>query len=171
MKVQKLILSILIVSCLSSYGQTTDVIIKKTRSDFKMINSDTTLKKITLEDEEFSEHATDGGGELTGYFRNNSLLKIVEWIGLSYGNRTREFYLKNNNLFFVFEKFEAFLETDSGLDHLKVKTIFAGRYYFNNGKLISEKTSGENKLADKTSAQDLLDQTKDYIKLLNKKKS
>jgi len=171
MKIQNFILYILIFSCFTSYGQTTDVVIKKIRDDFKIINSDATLKKITLEDEEFLEHATDGGGELTGYFRNNSLVKIVEWIGLSYGNRTREFYLKNNDLFFVFEKFEAFIQTDSGLDHSKVKTIFTGRYYFNNGKLISEKITGENKLADKTSAQDLLDQTKDYSKLLNKKKS
>ena len=48
------------------------------------IESDTpnfTIK--TLENEEFMDHATDGGGSLTGYFKSGELRKIVSWVGLS----------------------------------------------------------------------------------------
>jgi len=170
MKIKKFVFPLLLLFCLAGYGQTKDEIINNIRTDFQSINRDTTLKKILVEDEDFMEQATDGGGELTGYFKNKSLVKIVEWIGLSFGNRTREFYLKENKLFFVYEKFQFFLETDSGLNHEKFGSWCEARYYFNNEKLISKKITGKYKIADAPSAAELLTQKKDYLKLLNKKK-
>jgi uncharacterized protein YuzB (UPF0349 family) len=127
-------LFILVFLGLSSYGQTKEQIIRNIRQQFQSINSDKTLKKVSLENEEFLENMTDGGGELTGYFKKDSLVKIVEWIGLSYGSRTREYYFRDENLIFVFEKFESFIETRDGLDHSNTKITFEGRYYFDKKK-------------------------------------
>ena len=86
--------SVFILFFLPSYSQTKEEIIKSIRKNFRQINSDRTLKKISLEDEEFLENMTDGGRELSGYFRKDSIVKVFEWVGLSYGNRTREYYFK-----------------------------------------------------------------------------
>ena len=175
-RIQKIFFSISILFCLSGYGQTnqtqkTDSLIKKLRKEFQAINSDTTLKTILLEGDEFMEQATDGGGELSGYFKNKSLVKIVEQVGISHGNRTREFYFKDNKLFFVFSKFESFMQTNNGLDLSKVKTSFEGRYYFSNEKLVMKKTTGENSLgAEPLNGKELVDLAKENSKLLSKKK-
>ena len=44
------------------------------------------------------EQMTDGGGELTFYLKNDTVFKIHEWIGLSYGVRQRIWYLENQKL-------------------------------------------------------------------------
>src|SRR5262245_30234971 len=79
-----------------SYAQSKTEIIQTIRKDFQAINNDKTLTKKTLDCEEITENVPDGGCELTGYYKKDSLLKITEWVGLSYGNRAREFYFKNN---------------------------------------------------------------------------
>jgi len=166
-----LLLSISI-SIFSAEAQSKQDLIKTIRQEFQKINSDTGLKKTILEDEEFLDNISDGGAELTGYSRKGSIVKIVEWIGLSYGNRTREFYFKDHKLFFVFEKFDSFIDEKSGeLDISKPKKVFEGRYYFNNEKLIEEKLSGKKPLADdKISAAELLSDAKENAKLLSKMK-
>jgi len=175
-RIQKLFFSISILLCLSGHGQTnqtqkTDSLVKKLRKEFQAINSDTTLKTVSLEDDEFMEEATDGGGELSGFLKNKSLVKIVEHVGISHGNRTREFYFKDNKLFFVFSKFESFMQTNNGLDLSKLKTSFEGRYYFNNEKLVTRKTKGENSLgAEPLNGKELVDLAKKNSNLLSKKK-
>jgi hypothetical protein len=125
----------------SSFAQSKDSLIRMIKTNFQTINADTSLKEITLQDDEFLEEGTDGGAELTGFYKNNSLVKIVEWIGLSTGNRTREYYFKDGSLFFAYEQFDAFVldKKGEGLDHGKTKTVFEGRYYFNSKKLIEQK--------------------------------
>src|SRR5258705_6652554 len=135
-----------VTSVIQSASQSKATIMAEIRKDFQAINADRTLSKKTLSDEEFMENASDGGGELAGYYKKGNLVKIVEWLGLSYGNRTREFYFKNNSVFFVYEKFESFAIKDSAaaeMDHSKVKITFEGRYYFNHDKLIDQKITGK----------------------------
>ena len=156
-----------------SVAQSKTALMTAIRQDFQAINADKTLSKRTLSDDEFMENATDGGGELTGYYKKDSLVKIIEWIGLSFGNRTREFYLKNAKLFFVYEKFESFFVKDSAvaeIDHSKVTTTFEGRYYFNKDKLIEQKSSGKRTFEEAPAAviTELLDAAKENTRLLNK---
>lgn len=143
------------------------------RKEFQAINTDKSLSKKTLSEEEFLENTPDGGASLTGYYKKDSLVKIVEWVGLSYGNRTREFYLKKGSLIFVFVKFESFvpLKSGEGLDHSRVKTSFEGRYYFNKSKLIEQKVTGKQPMEDRPAAEitnELLETTKNYVQLLHK---
>lgn len=167
-----ILVSFLLLFYLSSYCQTKEEIIKNIKQQFLLINSDKTLKKIVLENEEFLEDIPDGGCELKGFYKNDSIVKIVEWIKFSYGNRTREYYFNMGILFFTFEKFESFIETkDATLDHSKIKTTFEGRYYFNKTKIIDRKISGKRTFEEnsKNISKQLQEEANNDLKLLHKK--
>ena len=137
----------LTVSFLTALGQDKARIISDIRKEFKIINNDTTLKKVVLNDEEFLDHTTDGGGQLTGFYKEGQLRKIVSWIGLSNGNEIFEFYFTNSKLIFVYEQFNSFIY-DPKQETLRLDTTertFEGRYYFNNDKLIDQITTGHNR--------------------------
>ena len=174
MRFTQIIFILLLNACTTAQAQASADIIKTIRKDFQAINSDSTLKKISLENEEFLENMTDGGGELTGFFIKDSIVKIVEWIEISYGNRTREFYFKNGKLFFVYEKFDSFIlnKAKDGLDLTKTKTSFEGRYYFNNKKLIAKKITAKRPFENNSGdiSNELLKAASENIKLLTKKK-
>lgn len=73
-------------ACQALYGQTTQLLIRDIREQFRLINADTTLHTVSLDQETFMGFTTDGGGYLKGYFRKDSAVKLVEWVGLSYEN-------------------------------------------------------------------------------------
>jgi len=87
----------LTVSFLTALGQDKARIVSDIRKEFKIINNDTTLKKVVLNDEEFLDHTTDGGGQLTGFYKEGQLRKIVSWIGLSNGNEIFDFFSRTAN--------------------------------------------------------------------------
>ena len=68
------------------FAQSNVQLIKQVKREVKIISNDSTLKNITLNDKEFLDHTPDGGGQLTGFYKNDQIEKIVLWIGLSYGN-------------------------------------------------------------------------------------
>jgi len=140
--------SALLYLALPSYGQKKEDQIRQIRKDFQAINSNTTLRVISLDAEAFLENLPDGGAKLTGYYEKDKLVKIVEWIGLSYGNRIREFYFKNEKMFFVYEKFQSFVQKGEELDKSKTRTSFEGRYYIVRDKVIEQKIIGERTLEE-----------------------
>jgi len=156
-----------------SFAQTKNEQIKLIRKKFEIVNRDTTLRKVNLENEEFLTNMTDGGGELTGFYKNKEIKKIYEWIGLSNGISIKEFYFESGQLVFVYEKFDSFVFDDkkNEFDLSKTKTIFEGRYYFNNEKLFSKSTKGNKALAaqGESSGKSLLESADDNMRLLNKK--
>ena len=156
-------------------SQVNSDLIKTIRKDFQTINADTTLKKVELDEEEFLENTPDGGGELIGFYKEINLVKIYEWIGLSYGNSTREFYFKHDKLFFVYEKFQSFVVNNktNEIDHGKVRTTFEGRYYFNDKKLIDQKLSGQRTFEDKNNdiVKELLSEAKENFEIVNRKRN
>lgn len=128
--------------------------IEEIRSEFKLINSDSTYKKVELDTDYFIEEGriTDGGCSLTGYSKNGSIRKIVSWVGLSSGNEIIEFYYKNNKLIFVYEEFHSFVydKVSGEFRHDTTEKTFIGRYYFKNSKLIDYITTGHNRFEDDT---------------------
>ena len=153
-----------------SFGQTSNADIVQIRQIFTRINSDTLLEKLVIEGEDFLEHTPDGGGELTGYFSKAQLVKVSEWIGLSYGIRQTDFYYDNVNLIFCYVREEHFQTKDSGINYNKTVPVFEGRYYFKNDKLIQKKLNGSG-FWDKKDESALLPDSRVYSKLLLKKKS
>jgi hypothetical protein len=155
-----------------SFSQTRLEQIKLIRKKFEVINKDTTLKKVVLENEKFLKDMTDGGGELSGFYKGKEIKKIYEWIGLSNGISIKEFYFHNGELIFVYEKFNSFIFDDkkNEFDHSKTKMVFEGRYYFNDRKLISKSTKGDKTLAaqDESTEKRLLERSIDNLAMLNK---
>lgn len=103
-----------------------------------------------LNNEKFVDHMTDGGGQLTGYFKDGKLVKVVERLGLSYGVITYEYYFSNEELLLVKEREEYFPDTENAgtLDYTKLELAFRGEYYFNGGKLIASHIEGQKRFAD-----------------------
>lgn len=158
--------------CSFAIGQEKQTIIKQIRADYQIINADKHLAKRIVEGEDYLDNIPDGGAELTGYFKKDTLVKIVEWIGLSYGNRIIEYYLKQGRIFFIYERFMSFVTTDTSMDYSKVKLAFEGRYYFHNDKLIERKVSGKMPMKNDSidNINDVLSNGKEDIKVLISKK-
>ncbi|HRH36702.1 MAG TPA: hypothetical protein PK760_00055 [Flavobacteriales bacterium] len=89
----------------------------------------------TLENEEFLEQMTDGGGELTGMLKNGELLKVDERVGLSSCVEVTEYYFENSQLVFVSAQGLEFAYVDStgsfdpGVQHVTME----GRFYYRKG--------------------------------------
>lgn len=129
---------------------------------------------ITLENEEFLEQMTDGGGTLTGYFDDDELVKMKLQLFLSYGVIKFDYYFSENDLFYVKEIFEQYAydtETDKVNPSVMERT-FSGSYVFKNGELIDYITLGHNRFEDdKLDPEQVLPQEAgEYRKLLKKVK-
>ena len=141
----------------------------------KSINKDTSFEKIILENEEFMPQMTDGGGELTGYFKKGKIQKITRWIGLSYGIEKYDYYFDNGQLVFIYEILDGFLfDSLQRTDHTKTEVNFIGRYYFKNKKLVDSETTGHNRFDNEENDEEtiLLKETDENLnKLLQKRKN
>jgi len=146
---------------------------KQIRSTVEMINKEKKYTNVYLDQLQFSKNITDGGGSITGYFKNIKLVKVVRWIGLSYGFIVDEFYLDNDKLIFVHESENTFNynDTTGEFDYDNIAVKFNGRYWFSNNKMIDVVSSGHNRFeSDKADAEkDFLADIKNYSALLNKK--
>ena len=71
--------------CLTnSYGQDQSSILAQIKQTFQKINNDKNYEIIIIDNSDaFLGHSTDNGGSLKGFYQGDSLLKIVEWVGLS----------------------------------------------------------------------------------------
>jgi hypothetical protein len=145
----------------------------KIKQAYKKINADKSYKTVIIDDaEEFTGHNTDGGGKLTGYFRGDTLAKLIEWVGLSNKIIQNEYYFDNNKLIFVYSTEKRFPYSDSlqGLDYNKPAQVFAGRYYYKNQKLIDAiLTDKEHKKTRQRDAQAYINESKRLSAIIKKK--
>jgi hypothetical protein len=162
-----------IVTMPTAFGQGRADKIAGIRLAFQKINKDSTLKKISSDDpEEFLGHATDGGGQLTGYFKGDTILKIRLILGLSYGEITNEYYFTNGQLIFVYEMEKDFPFKDSTgtLDFENLVLGFEGRYYFDKDSLIQKVTKGKKRFdGQEENISSMLDSSRDLTKFLKPK--
>lgn len=146
---KRFFVSVIFISlCLISFSQEKDLIIKDIRAKFKEINDFKNYQKIVLDNEKFIGQMTDGGGQLTAYLKNDSICKIYEWIGLSFGVHKTEYYYWNEKLFFAYCIEETFEEINDsidgfiGFDYTKLNKTFEGRYYFFKDSILDVKHTG-----------------------------
>ena len=157
----------------NSYGQSKadkSSALVQIKQVFKQINSYKNYKVVTIDDsEEFLGHSTDNGGSLKGYYKGDSLKKIVEWVGLSNRVVQNDYYFNDGKLLFVYSTDSRCKANDKTgeMDCSKFEKVFKGRYYFNDDKLIdtilSDKEHEGTKHQDATG---FLTAGKDYMKLL-----
>lgn len=138
---------------LGSFGQTKDFVIKNSRRLYSGINHDSTLKKIKVDEDEFSEESSDGGGDVTAWYKKDTIRKVVIEIGLSWGLTREEYYFDKGQVFFIYETEKSFpVSSDKhSLDPTKLDLNFEGRYYFDRQKLIDIKLKGQRRFGEKTS--------------------
>lgn len=93
-----------------------------------------TCDSIVLNNEQFLSVTTDGEGQLTIFNCGKNLIKIVEWIGLSYGYRVRTFYTKDNKLIYVTEVHNEFSsdKDKNKLNRRSTQKIYSAFYYIQN---------------------------------------
>jgi hypothetical protein len=148
-----------------------DSIIRNIRQVFQRINHDSTLRGVRLEAEEFLEEAPDNGGELTGYFKGDTLKKMIFYVGPSYGLIEQQYYFDQGKIVFIYDTEKDFPATSTGeLDVTKPHLVFEGRYYFDQGKLIEKILKGKKKFDIPIDAEyiaDLLSSLPKYKKLLS----
>ena len=92
------------------FGQTAEKI-AAVRKKVEAINTEKSYHIKNLDNDYFvnvKNEATDGGQELSGYYKNGKLKKIVYSVGLSYGMKTLEYFFSDDELIFVFEKQDQF---------------------------------------------------------------
>ncbi len=172
----KLLLSLLLIP-LTGLCQDSDQLITEIRAEFKRINSTSQLEKIELFNDTFMEYHTDGGGQLTGFFENNNLVKITEWIGPSHGTLITDYYLKDGKLFFAYQqenKFKDIFDESGewiGLNTSQEETKFEGRYYFHNKKLIKQLNKGTRMFDQVFEQRKFLEHMNSIAELLRKKKT
>lgn len=143
------------------------------RKNFKEITEYKNYKVVTIDDvSKFKGHYTDNGGSLAGYYKNDSLKKIIEWIGLSVDIIQNEYYFNNDKLIFVYSTAKRHhLNDDFSIDETKLDNVSEGRYYFDNNKLIDTILSNEEREKEKgNDVKRFLKDSKSYINLLNSKK-
>src|SRR6187399_2871529 len=96
-----------------SIAQDRDEIINDIQNKIEDIHLDTSLKSVTLQNEEFLPQMTDGGGELTGFYKGDKIYRIYQSVGISYGVYITEYYFWKNKLMFVHDKFNSYVVDDS----------------------------------------------------------
>ena len=157
------------------FGQSKSKSIKQIRSHFKWVNSQKDFEIVELNNEDFMDFPTDNGATLKGYFKHDTLYKIVRIIGISYAILNTEYYLKDNKLIFVYDTESPFKEaTDSlgnitGFDYTQTKLTFQGRYYYSHEKKIKTLEKGERLLKLDTAA-DFVAKAHNYESMLRNKK-
>lgn len=151
----------------------TDEKVNAIRKIVEQINKDTTYTTKTLDNLQWMEQMADGGGQLTGYFKNGLLVKIVERVGFSSCVTTFEYYMQNNSLLFVYGQEKVFKYDDSiSTFNSNIQTIgMECRFYFDNNKLVQSKLTGQTRCSQQPSdadATNLLADCKKYIEQLKK---
>jgi hypothetical protein len=169
-----LCLLIFLQSCLLTYAQDNNSIIDKIRHAVEQINKESGYSKKVLNNEEFLEQTTDGGGQLTGYFKNGQLVKIKEWIGLSSCINITEYYLQSDKLIFTYTEGSDFAYNDSlnSFNPQKQIRTMECRFYFDNDKLIKNIIKGQSRCSGKPKVEwskSYLQECSRYQKLLRKK--
>lgn len=156
-----------------SYAQTYNAIINKIRKTVEQINKDTGYITKTLDNEQFLQQTTDGGGQLTGYFKNGKLVKIVEFIGLSSCVNITDYYFKESKLIFVYVTGKEFLYVYSlSTFNSNIQSVtMEYRFYFNNEKMVKKILKGQTRCSGQLGANwstDFIAETNRYKNLLSK---
>lgn len=152
------------------FGQSNDTV-KHIREIVEQINTDTAYTTRTIEGDQWMEHTTDGGGYLTGYFKQGQLVKIVELVGLSSCTLIYEYYFQDDNLIFVYgqEKNFEYVDSLASFDYTTQTLAMEFRFYFESNNLIKSKITQRSKRAmavSETQALELLAESKRFQQLL-----
>lgn len=130
-----LLYNIAMLNCLLAIAQTApkdsaNDKLKVIRSEYTIINSETL--KCTTEDIE--DQSTEGG-EVKKCYKGKELRKLTAAFYGEMGKTIEEYYFKNGELIFLFEKRTYYTAPIYNSSNFKIKSIVESRYYFDGGVL------------------------------------
>lgn len=101
--------------------------------------------------------------------KNGKILRIVLQTFTDKGEWGVEYWFKGADLVFVYQTLSYFNEEKSQSKPINFKGMhyWESRYYFNNGHLISEKTTGYKEQELTYSVSDLFKEQKNIVKLIS----
>lgn len=136
-----------------------------------LIEQDKNYKTKILANEEFMKDMTDGGGELTGYFKDGKIDKIEERIVLSYGVIIYKYYFEDEKLIYIYNKEEYFpyIEETGGFDYNNLENGFEGNYYYDDSGLIKEDIIGQQRFGGMREVSYFIESARQNIELLKTK--
>lgn len=108
---------------------------------------------IYLDAEEFLGHIPDQGASLEGYFKNDTLYKVLSKFGLSSGFLTNTYYFLDNALILEINeesKFQTLRNSKGeviGLDYNITDNNYAKKIYFHNGRILDSLGIGERQVS------------------------
>lgn len=118
----------------------------------KSIDTNESLKSVILENDDFIDDSLDGGAELIGFYNGatQEVRKISITLFLSYGIQNYYFYLNNEKLVLVIDKFKQFAydEELNKFDNHNFDGKFVGTYIFSDNHLIDHISLGHNRFED-----------------------
>lgn len=170
----KTIFIILLFLTIYSFGQ--GLIEKYPNIEIEIIKIDQndSLKTIVIENEEFLEKMTDGGGELVGFYDENQKIRKIEVrIFQSIGVQEYYFYLKDEIPILIIDRFKQFAwnEKLDDFDNTRFEGGFYGTYLFDNNHLIDQISLGHNRFEDDQidAEKTFLNEFRSYIEQIKKR--
>ncbi len=118
------------------------------KAHIEWIDQQTDFVVAELNGEDYLENVPDQGAELKGYYKNDTLFKVVEWVGLSYGAMNTTYYLWHDELICVYAVEQHYKELmDSaglflGFDYSQTELQYEARHYFAEGKEVKKFEKG-----------------------------
>ncbi|WP_164972677.1 hypothetical protein [Lacibacter luteus] len=163
----------LLFNCGKAIAQLT-VQAKQIESSCKLIDKDSSLQKKVYEQEEFMDHVTDNGASLTVYYKNGTVYRITEWVGLSSYVVIMDYYFLSGKLVYVRDEelvYERNAVTGETTGKFSKDDRFLGKYFFKNDKLFDEVSLGHNRFEDDekhNAEKEFLASSKKYLALFKK---
>ena len=118
---------------------------------------------------------TDNGGKLKGFFKNDTIYKIIDLTGISYAVFVTEYYFWKDRLIFVYNTEFDYKHTYdslgqfSGFDYSGTELKYEARHYYKNEKEIKKIENGKQ-LIKTDSAIDYIEEALALKDLLKNKK-
>jgi hypothetical protein len=143
-------------------GQTNTT--KQIDKKIDLIEADKTLIVRKFDINEIYEQTTDGGGEFIIYIQNDKIVKVEQYVGLSFGIISTIIYVNKNRPIAIIEREENFVwnENKSSFDYSKLKEVYHEKIYVSNYEAIWVNREGNRNMSDPSCSVD------EYLDILTK---
>lgn len=136
----------LFVGISTSFAQADNSIKDSIQSDVRAVNQTPGMDRVETT-ETFRLGDDEVKGQLTGFYDNNNLRKIVGYSTNKKGRFIEEYYFVNGELVYVHEWFYSYtFDKVTGEQLSSSQQTFDGQYYFQNGRLADQEIQGKNPL-------------------------
>ena len=151
---------------LNACAQASSQDINEIRAQFKWINSQKDFERVYFENEEFTDNLPSEGCGMDVYYKDGEVYKIVEECFGSTRFYTTEYYLKNEQLIFVYSQESEFIRIPGTGEESEAEVYYENRLYYKDGEIIRHLEKGES-VVDKPI--DYQEQYKAYKKVIDTK--